>query len=36
MAFYGERFKRPDEEDIWDELKYWLQHPVTAEEKALK
>ena len=36
MAFYGERFRRPDEEDIWEELKYWLQNPITEHEQAVR
>ena len=36
MAFWSERFRRPDEDDIWEELKYWLQNPVTETEQALR
>ena len=36
MGFYGERFKRADEEDIWEELKYWLQNPITEKEQAVR
>lgn len=36
MAFWSERFRRPDEDDIWEELKYWLQNPVTETELALR
>ena len=33
MAFYGERFRRLDEEDIWEELKKMLtNHPSEAEK----
>ncbi len=32
--FWGERFQGPDEEDIWEELKYWLENPITEEEQA--
>ena len=33
--FWGEQFEDPNEEDIWDELKYWYQNPITeAEQKA--
>ena len=31
---FGERFRRDDEEDIWEELKYWLENPVSETEKA--
>ena len=34
MTFFGERFRRDDEEDIWEELKYWLENPVSETEKA--
>ena len=34
MAFYGERFQQPDEEDILQELKYWLENPITESERA--
>ena len=27
--FWGERFENPDDESIWDELKYWCQNPIT-------
>lgn len=33
MRFWGERFKRDDEEDIWEEFRYWLKNPVTEEEQ---
>ena len=36
MAFYGERFRRPDEEDIWEELKQMLLNPPSEQEIALK
>ena len=36
MAFYGERFRRPDEEDIWEELRQMILNPPTEEEIALK
>lgn len=36
MAFYGERFRREDEEDIWEELKRTLMNPVSDEEMTLK
>ena len=33
--FWGERFENPNEESIWDELRYWYQNPITeAEQKA--
>ena len=31
MAFYGERFQRPDEEDIWEELRQMLINSDTLE-----
>ena len=31
MAFYGERFRRPDEEDIWEELRQMLKNSDTIE-----
>ena len=34
MAFYGERYDSNDEENIWTELKYWLENPITEEEQA--
>ena len=36
MAFYGERLKREDEEDIWEELKRMLMNPISEEEMTLK
>lgn len=33
MRFWGERFKRDGEEDIWEGLRYWLNNPVTEEEQ---
>ena len=36
MAFYGERFENKDSETIWDELKYWLQNPITEHEQAVR
>ena len=36
MAFYGERFRRKDEEDIWEELKRMLMNPIPKEEMTLK
>ena len=36
MAFYGERFENKESETIWDELKYWLQNPILAEEQAVR
>lgn len=33
MVFFGERFQRDDEEDIWEELKYWLKNPITKAEQ---
>ena len=33
MAFYGERFHRPDDEEIWEDLRYWLKNPITQEEQ---
>ena len=36
MAFYGELFRKKDEEDIWEELKRMLRNPPTEEEIALK
>ena len=34
MSFYAEKFEKSGEETIWDDLKYWLQNPVTPEEQA--
>ena len=34
MAFYSEQFKKPGDEDIWEELKYWYQNPITEAEQA--
>lgn len=34
MTFWLDRFKKDDEEDIWEELKYWLENPITEEEQA--
>ena len=31
MAFYGERFRREDEEDIWEELKRMLMKNLQKE-----
>ena len=36
MAFYAERFRREDEEDIWEELKRMLMNPIPKEEMTLK
>ena len=36
MTFYGERFRRPDEEDIWEELRQMLLNPPSQEEINLK
>ena len=35
MTFYGERFHRKDEEDIWEQLKQMLLNPASEEEIAL-
>ena len=35
MTFYGERFHRKDEEDIWEQLKQMLLNPASDEEIAL-
>ena len=32
MAFYGERFQRPDEEDIWEELAKMISNPPSEVE----
>ena len=34
MAFWLDRFRKDDQEDIWEELKYWLENPITEEEQA--
>ena len=34
MTFGLDRFRKDDEEDIWEELKYWLENPITEEEQA--
>ena len=31
--FWGERFENPNEESIWDELRYWYQNPITEAEQ---
>ncbi len=36
MAFYGERFRRQDEEDIWEELMQMLLNLPSEQEIALK
>ena len=36
MAFWLDRFRRPDEEDIWEELKQMLLNPPSEQEIALK
>ena len=36
MTFYGERFRRRDEEDIWEELRQMLLNPHSEQEIALK
>mgnify|MGYP003296574180 CR=1 FL=1 len=36
MAFYGERFRRPEEEDIWEELKRMITNQPTEEEVFFK
>ena len=33
MTFYGEKFEDKGQETIWDELKYWLENPVTESER---
>ena len=35
MSFWGERYRRPDEEDIWEELKQMLinSEALEAEKK---
>ena len=33
MSFWGERY---DKEDVWDDIKYWFQNPVTPEEQAMR
>ena len=32
MAFWGERFRRPDEEDLWEELRQMLANPPSEQE----
>ena len=36
MVFFGERFRRDDEEDIWEELKKMITNQPTEEEVFLK
>ena len=36
MSFYGELFRKKDEEDIWEELKQMLLNPPSEQEIALK
>ena len=36
MSFWGERYRRPDEEDIWEELKQMLLNSPSEQEIALK
>ena len=36
MVFYGERFRRDDEEDIWEELKRMITNQPTEEEVFFK
>ena len=32
MAFWGERFRRPDEEDLWEELRQMIANPPSEQE----
>ena len=34
MSFWSEKFKKSSDEDIWEELKYWCENPVTEAEQA--
>ena len=34
--FWGEQFRRPDEEDIWEELKKMITNPPTEEEPKIE
>ena len=36
MVFWAERFRRDDEEDIWEELKRMITNQLTEEEVFLK
>ena len=36
MSFYGELFRKKDEEDIWEELRQMLINPPSEQEIALK
>ena len=36
MTFWLDRFKKDDEEDIWEELKQMLANPPSEQEIALK
>ena len=36
MVFWSDRFRREDEEDIWEELKQKLMNPPSEQEIALK
>ena len=36
MGFYGERFRRPNEKDIWEELRQMLINQPSEQEIALK
>ena len=36
MVFWSDRFRREDEEDIWEELKQMLMNPPSEQEIALK
>ena len=36
MSFYGELFRKKDEEDIWEELRQMLLNPPSEQEIALK
>ena len=35
MVFFGERFRRDDEEDIWEELRQMLLNAPSEEEQWL-
>ena len=32
MAFWGERFRRPDEDDLWEELRQMIANPPSEQE----
>ena len=36
MAFYADRFRKPDEDDIWEELKRMMKNPPSEQEIAQK